>query len=119
MATQTEASLADEVVQWFTDPAARQDPYPFFDRLREREPVHFNPTLNAWVLTRLSDGDTIFRGSPVVRSPEGADMAYMRDAHGELCDRDRHASERVEPRHLPHSGGVEQLRAGAGGDRPP
>ncbi len=84
MASQTEASLSDEVVRWFTDPAARQDPYSFFDRLREEEPVHFNETLNAWVLTRHDDGDTVFRNSPVVRSPEGADMAYMRGEDGEL-----------------------------------
>jgi hypothetical protein len=32
-----------------------QDPYPFFARLRARDPVHWSEPLNAWVLTRHDD----------------------------------------------------------------
>jgi cytochrome P450 len=84
MASQTDTVLADEVVRWFTDASARQDPYPFFDRLREREPVHFSEQLNTWVLTRYRDAEYVFRDAPVVRSPEGSDTSYMYDDNGEL-----------------------------------
>lgn len=39
---------------WFT-PAALADPYPIYRRLRETDPVHFNPILGSWVLTRHAD----------------------------------------------------------------
>ena len=32
-----------------------EDPYPIYQRLRENEPVHWNETLQAWVLTRYGD----------------------------------------------------------------
>ncbi len=84
MGSSTEASLQDDVVQWFSDPAARQDPYDFFDRLREQEPVHYNETLAAWVLTRYDDADQMLRRSPVLRNPAGADTSYMYGEDGEL-----------------------------------
>lgn len=37
------------------DPAARADPYPLYRRLREADPVHWDPYLHAWVLTRYAD----------------------------------------------------------------
>ena len=30
-------------------------PYPYFHTLRERDPVHFSPAMNGWVLTRYAD----------------------------------------------------------------
>lgn len=36
-------------------PAFREDPHPFFHRLREQDPVHFSPTVGVWVLTRYAD----------------------------------------------------------------
>jgi cytochrome P450 len=32
-----------------------EDPYPVYQRLRESDPVHWNDTLNGWVLTRYDD----------------------------------------------------------------
>ena len=32
-----------------------EDPYPIYQRLRENDPVHWNDTLQAWVLTRYDD----------------------------------------------------------------
>lgn len=84
MSTHARESLAAEVVEWFSDSAARQDPYAFFDRLRAADPIHFNEALGVWVLTRFADGDEVFRRSPVVRNPETADMAYMYGDDGEL-----------------------------------
>ncbi|QSQ15005.1 cytochrome P450 [Myxococcus landrumensis] len=36
-------------------PAFRADPHRWLGWLRERDPVHFSPRLNAWVLTRYDD----------------------------------------------------------------
>src|SRR5687768_9237358 len=36
-------------------PAFRDDPHPFFHRIRREDPVHLSPVLRAWVLTRYAD----------------------------------------------------------------
>jgi cytochrome P450 len=36
------------------DPAFLEDPYPFYQRLRERDPVHRSP-MGFWVVTRYAD----------------------------------------------------------------
>jgi cytochrome P450 len=37
------------------DPAVLADPYPYYRRMREEDPVHWNPTLRIWLLTRHAD----------------------------------------------------------------
>ena len=37
------------------DPAALADPYPLYRRLRSDDPVHWDPYLHAWVVTRYRD----------------------------------------------------------------
>ena len=36
-------------------PAFRDDPHPFYQRMRAEDPVHFSPTVGVWVLTRYAD----------------------------------------------------------------
>ncbi len=36
-------------------PAFRDDPHPFYHRLRRESPVHFGTTVGVWVLTRYAD----------------------------------------------------------------
>ena len=38
-----------------------QDPYPFYARLRERDPVHRSRVINAWLFTRYADVDAVLR----------------------------------------------------------
>ena len=38
-----------------------QDPYPVYDRLREKDPVHRLRLSNAWILTRYEDVDRVMR----------------------------------------------------------
>ncbi len=38
-----------------------QDPYPVYDKLRARDPVHRSRLMNAWVFTRYADVDAILR----------------------------------------------------------
>ena len=37
------------------DPAVLADPYPLYARLREEDPVHWDPFLHCWVVTRYAD----------------------------------------------------------------
>ena len=37
------------------DPAVLANPYPLFQRLRDEDPVHWDPFLHTWVVTRYSD----------------------------------------------------------------
>ncbi|MEY4606955.1 MAG: hypothetical protein RLY45_1715 [Actinomycetota bacterium] len=51
------------------DPAFRADPYPFYDRLREVDPVHRSPFGNV-VLTRYADVARTLRGAEFARDVE-------------------------------------------------
>ena len=37
------------------------DPYPVYRWLRERDPVHWEPSLGAWILTRYDDVVAVLR----------------------------------------------------------
>ena len=37
------------------DPAVRRNPFPLYARLQDEDPVHWSPSLRAWVLTRYDD----------------------------------------------------------------
>src|SRR5207247_5715437 len=36
-------------------PEVTADPYPYFDRLREEDPVHWNEKSGVWIITRYDD----------------------------------------------------------------
>jgi cytochrome P450 len=42
-------------------PSFQANPYPAYASLRRAEPVHFSPTLQAWVLTSYADCDRVLR----------------------------------------------------------
>ncbi|MBX9797496.1 cytochrome P450 [Sphingomonas sp.] len=54
------------------DPAVLADPYPLYRRLREEDPVHWDPFLHAWVVTRYADVHQVLHGFSADRtlSPE-------------------------------------------------
>ena len=37
------------------DPAVLLDPYPTFNRIRDTDPVHYEPALHAWIITKYAD----------------------------------------------------------------
>ena len=37
------------------DPAVLANPYPLYKELRDSDPVHWDPFLHAWVVTRYED----------------------------------------------------------------
>ena len=51
------------------DPETRAYPYPLYHRLRERDPVHWDAYLHAWVVTRYDDVVTVLQRFSAARSP--------------------------------------------------
>ncbi len=43
------------------DPEVLANPYPLYHRLRSEDPVHWDPFLHAWVVTRYKDVVTVFQ----------------------------------------------------------
>jgi cytochrome P450 len=51
------------------DPEVLADPYPLYRRLREEDPVHWDPYLHAWVVTRYPDVITVLHRFRAARTP--------------------------------------------------
>jgi pimeloyl-[acyl-carrier protein] synthase len=51
------------------DPAVLADPYPLYRRLRTEAPVHWDPYLHAWVVTRYEDVVTVLTHFSADRTP--------------------------------------------------
>ena len=73
----------------FADPRVMQDPYPYYERLRAEDPVHFDEGIQTWLVTRHDDILTVTRNTEVysdemrvskaIRSPFQAEVdEYMR-----------------------------------------
>ena len=54
------------------DPAVLADPYPLYQRMREQDPVHWDPFLHAWIVTRYPDVITVLHkfSADRIRTPE-------------------------------------------------
>src|SRR5713101_883609 len=71
-------------------PEAIADPYTYYGRLREEDPIHWNPLYETWVLTRKA------ASSPCLRP--GSTLALRgRGFHPALDQGDAHAP--LEPQH--------------------
>jgi len=64
------------------DPEVLADPYPLYRRLRTEDPVHWDPYLHAWIVTRYADVVTVLTSFSADRapSPEYFDALNVRDA---------------------------------------
>jgi cytochrome P450 len=49
----------------FADPRVMQDPYPYYERLRAEDPVHFDEGIKTWLVTRHDDILTVARNTDV------------------------------------------------------
>ena len=67
---QVEASETAADFKPFSD-AYLQNPYLFFDRARESEPVFYSPEYNYWVVLKYEDIATVYR-DPDTYSPVNA-----------------------------------------------
>src|SRR6266699_1226851 len=51
------------------EPEVLANPYPLYHRLRSEDPVHWDPFLHAWVVTRYKDVVTVFQRFSANRTP--------------------------------------------------
>src|ERR1700681_4197355 len=51
------------------DPEVLANPYPLYHRLRTEDPVHWDPFLHAWVVTRYLDVVTVLHDFSANRTP--------------------------------------------------
>jgi len=63
------------------DPAVLADPYPLYARLREEDPVHWDPFLHCWVVTRYADVHTVLHSFSADRTPSPESMRALGLGH--------------------------------------
>lgn len=59
------------------NPDVLADPYPLYRKLREEDPVHWDPFLHAWVVTGYSDVVTVLHKFAASRTPTPAQLSSM------------------------------------------
>jgi len=59
------------------DPEVLADPYPLYARLRAEDPVHWDPFLHAWVVTRYADVLTVLHDYSADRTPTPEQLTAM------------------------------------------
>jgi cytochrome P450 len=63
------------------DPAVLADPYPLYRRMRTEDPVHWDPYLHAWVVTRYDDVVRVLQRFSAERTPSPDKLATLGMAH--------------------------------------
>jgi cytochrome P450 len=63
------------------DPEVLADPYPLYHRLRTEDPVHWDPFLHAWVVTRYVDVVRVLHDFQADRTPTPQHLTDMGLAH--------------------------------------
>ena len=59
------------------DPEVLANPYPLYQRLRSEDPVHWDPYLHTWVVTRYQDVITVLHDFSARRTPTPEQLASM------------------------------------------
>src|SRR5690348_4452812 len=59
------------------DPEVLANPYPLFHRLRSEDPVHWDPFLHSWVVTRYSDVVTVLYHYSAQRTPTPQQLSQI------------------------------------------
>lgn len=59
------------------DPEVLANPYPLYRRLREHDPVQWDPFLHAWIVTRYDDVITVLHRYSAARTPSPAFFAAL------------------------------------------
>src|SRR4030081_108354 len=68
-ASSTPSSQSPLSLYHLLDPRVLADPYPLYERLRREDPVHWDPYLHSWVVTRYADVITVLRDFSAARTP--------------------------------------------------
>src|SRR5438094_1842234 len=77
MQTPSTTTTAPLSLYHLLDPEVLADPYPLYRRLRTEAPVHWDPYLHAWVVTRYEDVVTVLRHFSAKRTPTPEQFAAM------------------------------------------
>ncbi len=75
--TRAENTHAAQSLYHLLDPAVLANPYPLFHRLRQEDPVHWDPFLHAWVVTRYADVLEVLYSFAADRTPTPEQLASM------------------------------------------
>jgi cytochrome P450 len=67
------------------DPRVIQNPYPYYERLRSEDPVHFDAGIRTWLITRYDDLIAVARNTEVF-SDEMKVSGAMRSPHQAEAD---------------------------------
>ena len=59
------------------DPEVLANPYPLYKRLRTEDPVHWDPYLHAWVVTRYADVLMVLLEYSAARTPTPEQLERM------------------------------------------
>ena len=59
------------------DPDVLADPYPLYRRLRREDPVHWDPFLHSWVVTRYTDVVRVLRDFSARRAPTAEQLTEL------------------------------------------
>src|SRR5207244_5167506 len=59
------------------DPEVLANPYPLYHRLRTEAPVHWDPFLHAWIVTRYADVVKVLHDFSADRTPTPAQLTAM------------------------------------------
>ena len=59
------------------DPEVLANPYPLYQRMREQDPVHWDPFLHAWVVTRYEDVLRVLLQFSADRTPKPQQLSAM------------------------------------------
>src|ERR1700677_3360534 len=58
-------------------PEVIADPYPIYRRIREREPVHWDPFMHSWVVTSYAEVVTVLTKYKAARTPTPEQLEKM------------------------------------------
>jgi cytochrome P450 len=75
--TRVESDDAALSLYHLLDPAVLANPYPLFRRLRQENPVHWDPFLHAWIVTRYADVLEVLHTFAADRTPSPEQLASM------------------------------------------
>jgi len=73
----TEKAASDLSLFRLLDPDVLADPYPLYKRLRTEDPVHWDPYLHSWVVTRYQDVVRVLRDFSADRTPTPDQLTAM------------------------------------------
>jgi cytochrome P450 len=68
----------------FRDPSVLQNPYPYYERMRTEDPVHFDEGIRTWLITRYEDLIAVARNTEVFSDEMKVSHAIRSPHQGEV-----------------------------------